>query len=207
MSRKLENIDTSLIVMLENGKYAFSGGVLEEGNDAEKKAQYGMICILPLREEEQGKYKRGEEVPDDAVVPDAPPFRFAFQDQEQVDFMIRYLVMVRSYMEAAGIPYSKNEGGRKMLNFGQAIERVKQGERMKRMGWNGKNQYIEIAKNISYVNAQGEIVNAEHEAIGNRAIAFVGTSGVQLGWLASQADMLAGDWMEYTGPVEYTEAE
>lgn len=94
-----------------------------------------------------------------------------------------------------------------MLNFGQAIERVKQGERMKRMGWNGKNQYIELAKNISYVNARGEIVNAEHEAIGNQAIAFVGTSGVQLGWLASQADMLAVDWMEYTGPVEYTEAE
>lgn len=29
----------------------------------------------------------------------------------------------------------------------------------------------------------------------NRAIAFIGTSGVQMGWLASQADMLANDWM------------
>ncbi len=28
----------------------------------------------------------------------------------------------------------------------------------------------------------------------NVAIAFVGTSGVQLGWLASQADMLSEDW-------------
>lgn len=82
-----------------------------------------------------------------------------------------------------------------MLSFGEAIERVKQGERMKRMGWNGKTQYIEIAKNISYVNPSGEIVNVEHDAIGNRAIAFVGTSGVQLGWLASQADMLAEDWV------------
>lgn len=33
------------------------------------------------------------------------------------------------------------------------------------------------------------------EAIGNKAVAFVGTSGVQMGWLASQADMLAEDWM------------
>jgi hypothetical protein len=33
------------------------------------------------------------------------------------------------------------------------------------------------------------------EAIGNKAIAFCGTSGVQMGWLASQADMLADDWM------------
>lgn len=29
----------------------------------------------------------------------------------------------------------------------------------------------------------------------NMAVAFVGTSGVQMGWLASQADMLAEDWV------------
>ena len=39
------------------------------------------------------------------------------------------------------------------------------------------------------------IVNCEHDAIGNKAVAFVGTSGVQMGWLASQADMLAEDWI------------
>ena len=32
------------------------------------------------------------------------------------------------------------------------------------------------------------------EVIGNMAIAFCGTSGVQMGWLASQADMLSEDW-------------
>lgn len=41
----------------------------------------------------------------------------------------------------------------------------------------------------------GDIVNCEHDAIGNMAVAFVGTSGVQMGWLASQADMLADDWV------------
>lgn len=45
------------------------------------------------------------------------------------------------------------------------------------------------------MNASGQIVNCEHDAIGNKAIAFVGTSGVQMGWLASQADMLAEDWL------------
>ena len=58
-----------------------------------------------------------------------------------------------------------------------------------------KNQYIQLATGISYKSADGEIVNCEHDAIGNQAIAFVGTSGVQLGWLASQADMLAEDWV------------
>lgn len=61
-------------------------------------------------------------------------------------------------------------------------------------GWNGKEQYIQLAAGISYKTADGDIVNCEHDAIGNMAIAFCGTSGVQMGWLASQADMLAEDW-------------
>lgn len=83
------------------------------------------------------------------------------------------------------------------MTFGEAIEKVKCGEKLQRAGWNGKKQYIELARGISYINSNGEIVNAEHDAIGNQAIAFVGTSGVQLGWLASQADMLADDWHYY----------
>ena len=80
------------------------------------------------------------------------------------------------------------------MSFGEAIKLLKEGKRLQREGWNGKGQYIELATNISYKNANGEIINVEHDAIGNNAIAFVGTSGVQLGWLASQADMLAEDW-------------
>ncbi len=80
------------------------------------------------------------------------------------------------------------------MDFGKAIQSLKEGKRVQRQGWNGKNQYIELATNISYKNANNETINAEHQAIGNKAIAFVGTSGVQLGWLASQADMLAEDW-------------
>ena len=80
------------------------------------------------------------------------------------------------------------------MNFGEAINEMEAGRKVARKGWNGKNQYIELASNISYQNAEGTVVNCAHEAIGNKAIAFVGTSGVQMGWLASQADMLADDW-------------
>ena len=80
------------------------------------------------------------------------------------------------------------------MYFGEAIKLLKQGKKVARQGWNGKKQYIELATNISYINANHETINVEHEAIGNKAIAFIGTSGVQLGWLASQADMLAEDW-------------
>lgn len=81
------------------------------------------------------------------------------------------------------------------MSFGLAIEAAKKGKKVARRGWNGKNQYVELAERISYENATHEVINAKHEAIGNKALAFVGTSGVQLGWLASQADMLADDWM------------
>lgn len=80
------------------------------------------------------------------------------------------------------------------MDFGKAIQLLKEGKKVQRQGWNGKNQYIELATSISYKNTDNEIINAEHNAIGNKAIAFVGTSGVQLGWLASQADMLSEDW-------------
>lgn len=80
------------------------------------------------------------------------------------------------------------------MEFGKAIQLLKEGKKVQRQGWNGKNQYIELATNISYKNANGEIINVDHNQMGNKAIAFVGTSGVQLGWLASQADMLSEDW-------------
>ena len=80
------------------------------------------------------------------------------------------------------------------MSFGLAIEAMKKGKEVARRGWNGKNQHIELAARISYMTAEGVFVNVEHEAIGNKAIAFCGTSGVQMGWLASQADMLADDW-------------
>ena len=82
----------------------------------------------------------------------------------------------------------------KFFDFGCAIQALKQGKSVARKGWNGKNQFVELATCISYKGNAGEIVNCHHNNIGNKALAFVGTSGVQMGWLASQADMLAEDW-------------
>lgn len=86
-------------------------------------------------------------------------------------------------------------GGEATFSFSDAIRYLKRGLKVARKGWNGKRQYIELASNIGYKDPKGNVVNPEHDAIGNKAIAFVGTSGVQLGWLASQADMLAEDWV------------
>lgn len=114
------------------------------------------------------------------------------RETEDVDYTLKFTM--RDEWEIVG------EADVKDLNiqtfsFGEAIRRLKTGQKVARKGWNGKSQYIELASNISYVNAGKEIVNCEHNDIGNKAIAFVGTSGVQMGWLASQADMLAEDWV------------
>lgn len=80
----------------------------------------------------------------------------------------------------------KHETG---LSFGQAIEALRKGKHCSRVGW--KNyQYIELATNISYKDAHGDIVNAN----GHCAIAFVDMCGTYLGWVASQSDMFAYDW-------------
>lgn len=86
-------------------------------------------------------------------------------------------------------------GGQSTFGFGDAIRYLKRGLKVARKGWNGKKQYIQLATGISYKTADDDIVNCEHDTIGNMAIAFCGTSGVQIGWLASQADMLADDWI------------
>lgn len=80
------------------------------------------------------------------------------------------------------------------VDFGEAVRALKAGKRVCRKGWNGKDQYLELGKDISYTNLKGDNVVAYHEDIGSQAIVFCGTRGRQMGWLASQSDMLAEDW-------------
>lgn len=85
-------------------------------------------------------------------------------------------------------------GGVATFGFDEAIKYLKRGMKVKRKGWNGKDQYIELATNVSFKTPNDEVINVDHIDMGNKAIAFHGTSGIQLGWLASQADMLSNDW-------------
>ena len=86
--------------------------------------------------------------------------------------------------------------GHETHGFPYAMMKVlHEGMRAKRLGWNGKNQYIES----SYVLYRSYRKNGESEyEPGGRVIVFHGgTSGVQVGWLASQGDMLADDWVVF----------
>lgn len=74
------------------------------------------------------------------------------------------------------------------MSFSEALEKLKEGKKIKRKGWNGKEQYLTLAKRVYYK----DIGDETH--ISNKAIVFHGTQGIQVGWLASQADMLTDDW-------------
>lgn len=81
------------------------------------------------------------------------------------------------------------------MTYGDAIKHLKHGEKITRRGWNGKNQFVILAHMDKCTLSNGDIIiNPEHKDIGGNFLMFVGTSGYQCGWLASQSDMLADDW-------------
>lgn len=86
--------------------------------------------------------------------------------------------------------YQRTDG----MNFGLAIEAAKMGKKISRAGWNGKGQYVELGHDFSYSTTDDTRDCAIHQDIGSKALVFAGTRGRQVGWLASQADMLADDW-------------
>lgn len=89
------------------------------------------------------------------------------------------------------------------LNFGQAIEALKRGERVTRTGWNGVGMYLWLLPAATvkaewcrepHLKQIAENNGGEVECLGS--IRMRTQQGkVLTGWLASQSDMLAEDWM------------
>ncbi len=78
------------------------------------------------------------------------------------------------------------------MNFGQAIEALKQCERVTRKGWNGKGMFLFLATGKEFVS---ENLGEKLPEIVNDVICMkTAQNTISVGWLASQADMLAEDW-------------
>lgn len=85
------------------------------------------------------------------------------------------------------------------MNFGEALEAVKEGKRICRIGWNGKNQFVikaggyhvtQVRPGSDYEKAGlvGEFYIAPHLDLRN-------AQGImQPGWVPSQGDLFAEDW-------------
>lgn len=90
------------------------------------------------------------------------------------------------------------------LNFGQAIEALKQGKRVQREGWNGTNMFLfllpagTVPTKAIHDPALRNVIEKEiggetFEALGSIRM-FTADKKILTGWLASQTDMLSEDW-------------
>lgn len=69
------------------------------------------------------------------------------------------------------------------MDFGHAIAALRAGWKVKRIGWNGPGQFL------------GLQFPDENSAKTGPYIWIRTTQGVRVPWVASQTDMLAGDWV------------
>jgi len=69
------------------------------------------------------------------------------------------------------------------MNISQAIEWMRKGIHVSRMGWNGANQYLELQ------------VPDAHSKMTLPYIFINTVTGDRVPWLASQTDILAVDWI------------
>lgn len=94
------------------------------------------------------------------------------------------------------------------LTFGEALEAIKQGQRVAREGWNGKGMFLfllpagTVPKTAIHDPRLREVIDAETEGDTFEALGSIrmwttnahGRKAVLTGWLASQTDMLSDDW-------------
>ena len=73
------------------------------------------------------------------------------------------------------------------MDFGKALEALKEGKKVARSGWNGKGMFLFLV--------QGSTFNVKGTEIKYHAHIDMKTADNQIvPWLASQTDMLANDW-------------
>jgi hypothetical protein len=96
------------------------------------------------------------------------------------------------------------------LNFGLALEALKQGKRVARQGWNGKGMWLAVQPGslISPEQARGGAAKGRAEEGAEKIIILphidmrAADGSIVVGWLASQTDMLSDDWCVLEDPPE-----
>lgn len=98
------------------------------------------------------------------------------------------------------------------LTFGEALEALKKGQRVRRRGWNGKGMFLFLlpaADGIPTTSIhdpalraviESEVGGDTFDALGSIRM-FTADKKILTGWLASQTDMLSEDW-ELAHPIE-----
>lgn len=95
--------------------------------------------------------------------------------------------------------------GETKINFSHALIALKSGYKVARTGWNGKGMFIYLVKGSEYLSTEMRAEAKEHVIGGSSEVRPVKVNGhidmkaadgsIVVGWLASQADLLAEDWV------------
>lgn len=75
------------------------------------------------------------------------------------------------------------------MNFGDALQALKDGKMVSREGWNGKGMWLALIEGYS--------VGFHPDILGRTLLPWIGmktADGAFVPWLASQTDVLAEDW-------------
>lgn len=84
-------------------------------------------------------------------------------------------------------------GGEEFFSFGDAIKFLKRGLKVARKGWNGKGMYLEHVD--PYMNRQFKLTETDPAGTFLPWIGMKTADNGFIPWFASQADMLAEDWV------------
>jgi hypothetical protein len=102
--------------------------------------------------------------------------------------------------------YRVAEGDEQRLNFGDALHYLKLGRKVARAGWNGKGMWLALtggvhARRVPYQafwsphNANHALEQGGYATVLPSITMRTADGSILMGWLASQTDMLAEDWM------------
>ena len=72
------------------------------------------------------------------------------------------------------------------MDIGKAVEQMKDGRRVCRLGWNGKGMWLRMRGSDAATEQMGEPYQA--------FIEMKTAQGTLVPWLCSQSDLLATDW-------------
>lgn len=76
------------------------------------------------------------------------------------------------------------------MDFGQALNALKEGKKVARAGWNGKGMWLILIHHLDY-SVHPRLIGALFEA---PYIGIKTTDNKFVPWVASQTDLLAEDW-------------
>lgn len=80
------------------------------------------------------------------------------------------------------------------MKFGEAIEALKEGKCVARKGWNGKGMHLYLEDGL-VASVYSGVLAGHLRTYEPCIVMFTAQKKHQPGWLASQADMLATDWV------------